>query len=116
MAKLKGTLTNINEILGPVPIVGYWNGGVCVQYGTGGSGTVVLEVTADDVDTIDKIPLAQWTAIQMKNPNDIAGAPISSLAAAGLGVADIVAYRGVRIRKSVAGTGGVDVTLVVGVG
>jgi len=110
--KIKGTLTALNDILGPIPIYGYINGGVSVQYETGGSGTVVLEVSLDEPEDSS----IQWNPIQMKNPNDIAGAPVNNLAAGGLAVADVVGYRTMRIRKSVAGAGGAVITMVVGVG
>lgn len=112
MGKLKGTLTNINDVLGPFPIYQYINGGVSVQYGTGGAGTIVLEASLDEKDD----PTIQWSPIQMKNPNDIGGAAIGSLSAAGLGISDVVAYRLLRVRKSVAGGGPVVVTMIVGVG
>jgi len=112
MGKLKGVLTSLNDILGPFPIYNYINGGVCVQYGTGGAGTIVLEASLDEQDDSS----IQWTQIQMKNPNDIAGAPIANLAAAGLGVADVVGFRLIRVRKSVAGIGPVTVSMSVGIG
>jgi hypothetical protein len=112
MARIRKTLTALNEVVGPIPIVGHVNGSMGVQYKSGGSGTIVLEVTLDEID--DSSP--EWIGVQMRDPTDIAGTPIDNLAAAGIGIADVVSYKGVRVRKSVAGAGGVDVILIINVG
>lgn len=73
-----------------------------VQYGAGGSGTIVLEGRILDGD---------WFGIGMKKPAD--DTALASLAAAGAGYADVSYCDAVRVRKSVAGAGAVNVGLSV---
>ena len=70
---------------------------VGVQYGVGGLGTIVLEGSMDAG--------ASWFTIQLLKPDGTAA--VLLLAAAGQGYADVSYCDRVRVRKSVAGAGGV---------
>jgi hypothetical protein len=73
-----------------------------VQYGVGGLGTIALEGRILDGD---------WFGIGMKKPAD--DTALATLAAAGAGYADVSYCDAVRVRKTVAGAGPVNVGLSV---
>ena len=73
-----------------------------VQYPTGGTGTLVLEGTIDEVT---------WEQIALYPSDDMAN-PVASIAAAGHAQADVSGFHSVRLRKS-ASTGACIAGLVI---
>lgn len=105
MARATKDLTALNDEI-VISDIDESNGGVSVYYGTGGLGTLVVEVSAVDAGN-------EWVQIKLKNPSIAVNAEIDNLAAQGIAWADIVGVRRVRARKSVAGAGPVTTTLTV---
>ena len=70
-----------------------------VEYGAGGLGTIELQGRLH--------PLGAWFTIQLQKPDGTAAA--LNLALAGVGYADVSYCDRVRVNKTVAGAGGVDV-------
>lgn len=98
MATIRKTLVALNEnIVFNIPtdkgaVVG-------VEYGAGGLGTIELQGRMHD--------LGAWFTIQLLKPDGTAAA--LNLAAPGVGYADVSYCEFVRVNKTVAGAGGVDV-------
>lgn len=110
MARATKVLTNINEeiVIGDVDEI---NGAASIQYGAGGAGTLVLEVSSQDDGA--NPPVDQWVQVKMFNPAIAVNDFVDNLVAVGYAWAEIVGARKVRLRKSVAGAGGVRATLTV---
>lgn len=104
MARSVAILTALNDAV-EVNAADVASAVASMNYGTGGLGTIVLEVSAADPD--------EWIQIKVKNPAFAVNAEVDNLAAAGIAWADIKGVRKVRVRKSVAGAGPVTVTLSV---
>lgn len=96
----KGTLTAQDEYLeidcSPDKI-----GTVMVQYGASGAGTIEVRITLDKTT---------WIAVELTNVNDIS-VTATSITASGIWKADISGAHRVRAYKTVAGAGGVVVSL-----
>lgn len=74
---------------------------VGIQYGAGGLGTIELQGTMDGGAT--------WFTIQLLKPDGTAAA--LNLAAPGQGYADVSYCDKIKINKTVAGAGGVNVSV-----
>lgn len=74
---------------------------VGIQYGAGGLGTIILEGTMDGG--------ASWFTIQLQKPDGTAA--VLLLAAPGQGYADVSYCDKVRVNKTVAGAGAVNVSV-----
>lgn len=93
-------LTAENDAIGPIVVPRDHFVQAFVQYGAGGAGTIVLEGTLNDTDyvAVGLVPIG-------------GGAVVANAAAAGVWSADVSAFSRVRVRKSVAGGGGVLASL-----
>lgn len=97
----KATLTG-SQALGPivVPRDGFVQ--AFVQYPSGGTGTIELQGTENDTD---------YVTIAMTPSNS--ATPVTSLAAAGVGSADVSGFLKVQVKMTVAGTCAVTLSLPV---
>jgi hypothetical protein len=102
MATVRKTLVALNEnITLDIPTD---KGAIAgVEYGAGGLGTIELQGQMH--------PAGAWFTIQLLQPDGTAAA--LNLAAAGVGYADVSYCDKVRVNKTVAGAGGVDVDFTV---
>lgn len=91
---VKQLLDGLDEVIAPIVIPRDRNVKAGVQYPTGGTGTIILEGTIDDVT---------YVAIGL-NPAG-GGAVVTSAAAAGAWNANVSEFSKVRLRMSVAGSG-----------
>lgn len=110
MARATKVLTNINEEI-TISDVDELNGAASIQYGAGGLGTLVLEVSCQDNGAAP--PVDDWVQIKIFNPAIAVNAAVDNLAAAGYAWAEVVGVKKVRVRKSVAGAGPVRATLTI---
>jgi hypothetical protein len=123
--QVRGYLTTLNQVLGPIQLAEGFNGAVCVQYGsvgndnlTASSGTIVLQASVNyRVPNTNLVyPATQlqvdWVTLDMKNPATAPPTDILLLSAVGLGVCEVLGYTAIQVVMSVAGGAhGVDVTL-----
>jgi hypothetical protein len=102
MATVRKTLVALNDNIAiDIPTE---HGAVAgVEYGVGGLGTIELQGRMHN--------LGAWFTIQLLKPDGTAAA--LNLAAAGVGYADVSYCDMVRVNKTVAGAGGVDVDFTV---
>lgn len=106
MAQAQKALTNANDEL-VMAVPQHINGGGSVHYGAGGLGTIVVE----GHNGLEQSGAKQWFAIGMKSFAD--DTVVADLSAAGAAYFNSVGLKEVRVRKSVAGAGPVDVSLNV---
>lgn len=108
MAAVTKVLTALNDVCGPLDIPQDYSAAGSVQYGSGGLGTIVVEGILEGQD---ESVTANWIGLKLNNPNT--KGDVDNLAAIGIGNFECWAYNKVRIRKSVAGAGGVTATLSI---
>lgn len=113
MARITAVLTAINDVCGPILIPDEETHYVSVYTDGAADGSVVLESSGQD-DGASPVAADQWVAEDtITSLSATPATPISPAGAAKHAFALLPGARKVRIRKSVAGTGPMRVTLNV---